>query len=289
MVAGIHAGDPEKLSLRHAFPKLYAFEQEQGGILRGIRNKRKSSEPNERILSFKNGMAELPEKLAAALGDSLHTSVSIKAISSSSEGWSVTWVDKENNEHTGSFEQLILAVPAHQLLNLPFEAAIRDRMIEFREIEYTPVSVLSMGFKRLEIKHPLNGFGFLVPECERLKILGVLFPSSTFPDRAYEDEVMLAAFFGGMRNPEVAAKDTEALRAIVLPELEKLLGLRGQPTFTHHKYWKKAIPQYTLGYGEYLKKMEQVEQSYPGLKLVGNYRTGVSITACIEAALNYQV
>jgi len=288
MVAGIHAGDPENLSLRHAFPKLYAMEQEQGGILRGIKHAKKNRQYNERILSFKKGMAELPEKIASALGDSLHTSAKISAIRSSDEGWAVTWSDPEDNAYTDSFEQLILAVPAHQLLNLPFEPSIRDRMIEFRTIEYAPVSVLSMGFKRLEIQHPLDGFGFLVPECERLKILGVLFPSSTFPKRAYEDEVMLTAFFGGMRNPEIAEKDTETLKTIVMPELEKLLGLRDQPTFLHHKYWKKAIPQYTLDYDEYLTKMEEVEQDYPGLKLVGNYRTGVSITACIEAAINYQ-
>lgn len=286
MVAGIHAGDPERLSLRHAFPTLHAFEQEQGGLLRGI--KKKASESKQRILSFQNGMGELVESLAAALGNSLHTSASISAIHNSDKGWTVTWSDSAGEEHTHSFEQLILAVPAHQLLNLPFAAAIRDAMIEFREIEHAPISVLSMSFKRLEIDHPLDGFGFLVPECEQSKLLGVLFPSSAFPQRAYDDEVMLAAFFGGARNPELAAKDTETLKSIALTELQKLLGLSGQPTFLHHKFWKKGIPQYTLGYDEYLKKMEQLELSHPRLKLVGNYRTGISVTACIEAALGYQ-
>ena len=286
MVAGIHAGDPEKLSLRHAFPKLYAFEQEQGGLLRGI--KKRANGPKQRILSFANGMGELPEKLAVALGNSLQTSASISSITKSDQGWTIIWSDSIGEEHTDSFGQLILAVPAHQLLNLPFEAAIRDAMIEFRDIEHAPVSVLSMGFKRLEIKHQLDGFGFLVPECERSKLLGVLFPSSAFPKRAYDDEVMLAAFFGGTRNPELAAKDTETLKSIACNELQTLLGLSGQPTFLHHKYWKKGIPQYTLGYDEYLKKMEQLELSYPGLRLVGNYRTGVSVTAGIEAALNFK-
>lgn len=286
MVAGIHAGDPEKLSLRHALPKLHAFEQEQGGLLRGI--KKQASQSKQRILSFENGMGELTEKLASAIGNALKTSVSISAIRNSSEGWTVTWSDSAGEEHTSSFEQLILTVPAHQLLNLPFEASIRDVMIEFRDIDYVPISVLSMGFKRLEMKHPLNGFGFLVPECEQSKLLGVLFPSSAFPNRAYDDEVMLAAFFGGARNRDLAAKDTETLKTIALAELGNLLGLNGQPTFLHHKYWKKGIPQYTLGYDEYLQKMEQLELSHPGLKLAGNYRTGVSVTACIEAALDYE-
>ena len=72
---------------------------------------------------------------------------------------------------------------------------------------------------------------------------------------------------------------------IVLPELEQLLGITGQPTFVHHKHWDKAIPQYKLGYGAQLAEMERIEQRNSGLHLAGNYRTGISVTYCLEAAL----
>ncbi len=290
MVAGIYAGNPEELSLRLTFPKLLAFEQEHGGLLRGIKNakKDKTKQLGGHTISFRKGMAELTEKLAAALGKALHTSTTIKSISRSDDVWNVTWSDSEDNEHEGSFEELILTIPAHRLSSLPFEPYIRDELRAFIAIEYPPVSVLSLGFKRSDVDHPLDGFGFLVPECENHKILGALFTSSTFPERAYEDEVMIAVFMGGTRQPALAEKDLNTLKATAMADLQKLIGVRGEPTFMHHKYWKKAIPQYTLDYDEKLEQMKQIEMSQPGLKLAGNYRTGISVTACIEAALNYQ-
>jgi oxygen-dependent protoporphyrinogen oxidase len=291
MVAGIYAGDPEVLSLKHTFPKLYALEQDHGGLLRGmirtmkLSRKNKERKPTRRILSFKNGMAELPEKLASALGESLSTDVSIESICKSGKGWEVTWTDSTDKTSEDTFDQLILTVPAHRLKNLPLESELHTALSSLDTINYPPVSVLSLGFRRNDVKHPLDGFGLLVPECENRKILGVLFPSSTFPERAPKGEILLAVFVGGTRQPEFATADTEALKAIVLPELKELLGVTGEPTFVHHKHWEKAIPQYTLGYDQQLAKMKQIEQNYPGLKLAGNYRTGISVTACIEAAL----
>jgi oxygen-dependent protoporphyrinogen oxidase len=292
LVGGIYAGDPEKLSLPHAFPKLHALDQHHGGLIRGgiakMRAARanKGPKPRKRIISFKDGMAELPEKLAAALADSLHTAVSISSIRKSGEQWTVAWSSPDGTITEDSFDQLILTVPAHRLAHLPFESALQDELHRLRAIDYPPVSVLSLGFKRADVAHPIDGFGALVPECEGHKILGVLFPSSLFPQRAPEGEVLLTVFIGGERQPECATADTETLMATVLPELEQLLGIHGQPTFVHHKHWDKAIPQYKLGYGAQLAEMERIEQNHPGLHLAGNYRTGISVTYCLEAALN---
>ena len=291
MVAGIYAGDPETLSIKHTFPKLHAFEQEHGGLLRGmiytIKNARRNSanRPSKRILSFKNGMAELPQKLAFALGHSLQTNISIDCIQKSKSQWNITWSDSEGKVNKDAFDQLILTIPAHRLKDLPLDPELSNALSSLVTIDYPPVSVLSLGFRQDDVKHPLDGFGFLVPECENRQILGVLFPSSIFPERAPTGEILITVFVGGTRQPGLATADTEALKAIVLPELKELLGVCGKPTFIHHRYWKKAIPQYTLGHCKQLAEMEQIERSYPGLKLVGNYRTGVAVTACIEAAL----
>ena len=292
MVAGIYAGDPETLSLKHTFPKFIALEQEHGGVFRGMiqtmRTARKNKErkPPRRILSFNNGMAELPEKLASALGESLRTAVSIESIRKSDEVWNIKWSDSAGKTNEDAFDQLILTAPAWRLSDLPVDSELHKALGSFDTIDYPPVSILSLGFKRNDVKHPLDGFGFLVPECENRQILGVLFPSSIFPERTPEEEVLLATFVGGTRQPKCATVDTEALKALVLNELKEILGIRGEPTFVHHRHWEKAIPQYTLGYDEQLAKMNQIEQSFPGLKLAGNYRTGVSVISCIEAAIN---
>ena len=286
LIGGIYAGDPEKLSLRYAFPKLHALEQNHGGMIRGMiakmRANRRSNAPkvDKRILSFKDGLAELPQLLAAALGDAVRTGVAINSILSTGSGWTINY---NGSEH--SYDELVLTTPAHALAGLPLGDAIQQSLKPLAAIDYPPVSVLSLAFKRADVRHPLDGFGVLVPECEGRSILGALFPSSLFAERAPPDEVLLTVFVGGERQPELAVADTKSVVAGVLPELKSLLGVSGAPTFIHHKHWPRAIPQYKIGYGQLLAQMERVEAKFPGLKLAGNYRDGISLSYCIEVAV----
>lgn len=288
LIGGIYAGNPEQLSLRYAFPKLYALEQNHGGLIRGALARRRAAKKNppppgfrKRIVSFQDGLAELPHHIAHALGDRVRTGVRIDRITPTDSGWKLS-VDGQRE----IFDRLIVTLPAHALNQLAFAPDLSGRLKQLEAIDYPPVSVLSLAFKRSAVTHPLDGFGALVPECERRNILGVLFPSSLFPNRAPADEVLLTAFIGGERQPECASGNTESLTALVLEELRELLGVSGQPTFVHHRHWAKAIPQYKLGYGKQLAEMALIEKEYPGLKLAGNYRDGISLTYCIEAALN---
>ena len=287
LIGGIYAGNPEQLSLRYAFPKLHALEQNHGGLIRGAIAKMRAAKQgktpkfNKRIISCKDGLAELPQLLSQALQGSVHTNVSIDAIRHSDKQWTITW-----NGQSRTFDELILTLPAHALGKLPFAGTVRHAFGPLTAIDYPPVSVLSLACKRSDLAHPLDGFGALVPECERRSILGVLFPSSLFPGRAPEDEVLLTVFVGGERQPELATEDTAKLTSLVLAELRELLGLQGEPTFVHHRHWPKAIPQYKLGYGEILHRIEQIESDFPGLRLAGNYRTGISLTYCIESAMS---
>jgi oxygen-dependent protoporphyrinogen oxidase len=283
LIGGIYAGDPEQLSLRYAFPKLYALEQNSGGLIRGAMDKMRTGKRRgapklkKRIISFKDGLHELPVYLAAALGDCVQIDVPIDSIRQTDSGWSI-----QQGRECSIFDELIITVPAHALNKLPFEKKITEAFAPLLTIDYPPVSVLSLAFKRKDVAHPLDGFGALVPECEERKILGVLFPSSLFAGRAPADEVLLTTFIGGERQPELASADTEALTPMVLEELHALLGISGNPTFIHHRHWPLAIPQYKLGYGALLDQMNQIEHHFPGLKLAGNYRTGISLTYCIE-------
>jgi oxygen-dependent protoporphyrinogen oxidase len=286
LIGGIYAGDPEKLSLRYAFPKLYALEQNHGGLIRGALAKMRAAKGNDapkfkkRIISFEDGLAELPQMLAKALGEKVQTGVSIESIQQEGELWAITW-----NGKSQTFDELIITLPSHALRKLPFSENISSSFTALEGIDYPPVSVLSLAFKRNHVAHPIDGFGALVPECEQRKILGVLFPSSLFSRRAPDDEVLLTAFVGGERQPELATADTAQLKATVLDELRELLGINGEPTFVHHRHWPRAIPQYKLGYGALLEQMNQIETDFPGLKLAGNYRDGISLTYCIEAVM----
>jgi len=294
LVGGIYAGDPRKLSIRYAFPKVYALEKNYGGMIRGaialMRQARTSKKPKtrKRIISFKNGMGELPHALANALAGDLQRGTSIQSIEQKDQMWRLTWTQDNESQQTEDFDRLIVTVPAHKLSQLPFESEILESFSSFSNIEYPALSVLSIAYKRSDIGHRLDGFGALVPECEQRKILGVLFNSSLFKGRAPEDEALLTVFVGGARQPGLASDSLEDLKSIVQPELEALLNIQGKPTFTHHRFWGQAIPQYKMGYGAKLDAMQAIESKFPGLKIAGNYRSGISVNYCIEAALAYQ-
>ncbi len=287
LIGGIYAGEPERLSLRYAFPKLYALEQKYGGILRGsfaiMRAGQKSNvaRAEKQIISFKNGLAELPQLLVAALGEAVHSNVSISSIQQIGVGWRVDW-----NGRTNIYDEVLLTTPAHALDKLPLDESLQKALQPLLAIDYSPVSVLTVAFKRSDVAHPLDGFGVLVPEYEGRKILGVLFPASLFASRAPAGEVLLTVFVGGERQAGLAVPDTDTLLATVLPELNELFGTTGEPTFSHHRHWPRAIPQYNLGYGKMLAQMDAIEKKFVGLKLAGNYRDGISLSYCIEAAVS---
>ncbi len=288
LVGGIYAGNPEKLSLRHAFPKLHSMEQTHGSLLRGAlagqraARKEVGSQARKRIVTFRDGIDTLPREIAKALGQRVQTGVSIDSIERDGEAWRIQW-----NGQQETFDRLILTVPAFALKGLPLPPDLLAALTPLESVEYPPVSVLSLGFKRSQIAHPLDGFGLLVPECEERKILGVLFPSSVFAGRAPKDSVLLTVFVGGTRNPQQATEDTDQLQKTVQPELESLLGLSGNPHFVHLRHWPKAIPQYKLGYETVLQEIRNIESTHPGLQLRGNYREGVSLKDCLLSGLNF--
>ena len=288
LIGGIYAGNPEELSIRYAFPRLYALENEYGGLIRGMiaklisRRKESAYKCSKRIISFKDGLSTLPKLIAQALGDSIHLGIKINSIESIKNKWIIKW----DNQYE-QFDRLIVTVPAHALGKLPFNNDLKNKFSQFCGIDHPPLSVLTVGFKREHIKHPLDGFGLLVPESEKRNILGVLFPSSIFKGRAPKGEVLLTVFFGGERNPDYATENTEKALATAMPEINSILGVIGPPTFVHLKYWKKAIPQYKIGYGRYFEALNLIEEKYTGIHILGNYRNGISLDDCLSSSIKF--
>jgi oxygen-dependent protoporphyrinogen oxidase len=133
------------------------------------------------------------------------------------------------------------------------------------------------------VAHALDGFGMLIPSKEKRSILGALFSSSLFPDRAPDGHVSITCFVGGARMPERAREDTDLMVERVLIDLRQLLGVRGEPVFANHVYWPRAIPQYTVGYQAVKNAADEMESENPGLYLAGNYRSGVSVGDCMAS------
>lgn len=285
-VSGVYAGDPQKLSARHAFPALWAMERSHGSILRGQAAKAKArrdrGEPAPGIISFRDGLQTLSDTLTARLpAGVLSLNARIEGLIAQPR-WNVIWHDG-NAAHTEEFDAVIAALPAAALATLRVGTLGERPLAALDAIEHPPVSALFLGFHRAQIAHALDGFGLLVPAREQRAVLGVLFSSTLFPGRAPADHVALTVMTGGSRQPEIAGLPTTALLARVAPDLAALLGVSGEPVFVRHTSWPRAIPQYNLGYEQHFETMAACERAHRGLCIGGQVRDGIALPACIAA------
>jgi len=282
-VAGIFASKPEDLAVRHAFPLLYNLENDYGSLIRGTLLGRKKRQESGRIkrelISFRHGMQTLPDAIAAKLSD-LHLESEVTGIQQSAEGWTL----RANGEVFGPYTDIVVNVPLYRWGNdlLPVREALLSKL---QKVTYQPLSVMIVGYKKGDISHPLDGFGFLVPEVEDRSVLGALFSSTLFPGRAPADTHLLTVFIGGGRQPDAASMPSEKLFKRVEKELFELIGLTGEPVMKDHIFWPHAIPSYHPGYDEILDTFDQIEGELPGLRLAGNFRGGVSVPDCIKNGL----
>jgi protoporphyrinogen/coproporphyrinogen III oxidase len=274
-VSGVYAGDPERLSVQWAVPKIYSLEKEHGSLLRGALARRKGPAPGGAMISFREGLEELPRRLAKEIGD-VRTGASATKVVRSGDGFRV-----ETKAGPVEAQRVVLAVPADAAAHLLDEATAGASRL-FEEIPYAPVAIVSLGWRRSAISHPLAGFGFLSPRKEGLQTLGCLFPSEIFPDRAPEGHVALAAFVGGRTNPEIVGWSDDHLLSTVRAELRTPLGLSGEPAFRRVRRWRRAIPQYEVGHGRFVERVKEIELALPGLRIGGNFTGGVSVPDCIK-------
>ncbi len=288
LIAGIFAGDPEKLSVRYAFPTLHRFDRDHGSLLFGAlaerRARRKAGVPKfkSRSISFRHGLQAITDALGHRIGDSLCTNVTLEDITPG-RPWHVRYVRAGQTPVDVSADAVIVTTPAYATAALPIASAAAAPLAALADVEYPPVTSVALGFLRGQVAHPLDGYGVLVPACERLNILGTLFSSSLFPGRAPNGCVLLTTFVGGMRQPENAALPPDPLRALVLADLRKLLGVSGEPVCMHVHAWPRAIPQYNVGYGRFHTAINHVEEALPGLFVGGHVRDGASVGDCIRA------
>ena len=204
LVAGIYAGDPNKLSLPHAFPKLKALEDNYGSMIKGqifgARDRKKSGEVAKNRapkFSFDEGLQVLPDTLATYLGDSLKLNTPVTKLTQTANGWRVMTANGE-----AEFNKVIYCGTAYKLAELGIETAQQCRPTEaFSEISYPPVAAVVLGFRREDVTHSCQSFGMLIPKIEGFKILGTIFSSALFPNRAPAGHIALTSYIGGARYP----------------------------------------------------------------------------------------
>ena len=271
-VSGIYAGNPAELLMKAAFPDVLKWEQEYGSIIKGAVKSRKGQE-HKGIFSFEEGSAFLCKKLAESFEDHIQLGNPVSAIRKVQDGFRI---DTEK----GPFEvnQVISTVPAYVLADLVvgYHEEFSRKLVE---INYPPVSLVHMAFKKKDVAHPLDGFGALHPPKEGSDILGTIFSSTVFPNRCPEDEALLCSFVGGSIQPDKGKWDLDIIEKAVLDSHKELLGVR-EPVFKYVTRWPLSIPQYD----QYILGAQEIagQLASEGFHAGGNWMGGISVPNSIK-------
>ena len=292
LVAGVYAGDPYRLSVPHAFPKLGQLEARYGSLIKGqifgARERKRSGEvAKDRAakLSFDEGLQVLPDTLQQFLGDAVRINTAVTRLTQTAAGWTVG-LRHAGDDLRADHSAVVCAGTAFRLAEIGLETQVPLSFAPLGEIRYPPVASVVLGFRREDVTHPAAGFGMLIPKVEGFKILGSIFSSSLFPNRAPAGHITLTSYVGGERYPELASLPADQLVDLTCADLRVLLGLKGRPTFQHCVFYPRAIPQFNVGYGRYRDLMTNMERQAPGLFLAGHYRDGISLGDSIVSACN---
>jgi oxygen-dependent protoporphyrinogen oxidase len=285
-VAGVFAGDPDKLSVKSAFPKLYRLEELYGGLIKGTikgaRERKKSGEKSKQdasMFSFVDGMVTLPKALQKEFGNQILFNSSVTTVNKVENKYSVLY--EQNNEKKEIVADIVISTaPAKEAANI-FNSLDSELSNHLIELYYPPVMVLYVGYDKKDIGQPLDGFGFLIPSKEKKNFLGALWSSVIFDNRSPKGKAAFTLFVGGARSPEIFEKDNDVIIDEVLKEFEKLMRITGKPELKKYKFWKNAIPQYNIGYVEHENYFKQFEAN-SGIILGGNYIGGISVGDCIR-------
>jgi oxygen-dependent protoporphyrinogen oxidase len=275
LLAGIHAGDVDRLSTQALFPRLLEAERQSGSVLRAFRAMRARPSPQGAFVSFPGGTGELVDALEAALAPgTVRTSTRVLEIHRHATYRAET--------HAGPVhaQAIVLAVPAYVAASLlrVFDTSIASLA---EAIPYASTATVALGYGRGQVAHAMEGSGFVVPRVERSPLLAATWVTSKWPHRAPAGHVLLRGFLGGGRDPRRLDATDEELVRMVVDELAQLLEITGSPIFTRLFRWTKQSPQYEVGHLQRVATIERQLAAVPGLFIAGSGFRAIGIPDCI--------
>jgi oxygen-dependent protoporphyrinogen oxidase len=295
MVGGIYTADPEHLSLRATMPRFLEMEREHRSLIRAMWKRRRQQGAAESkgtsgaryslFLSFDEGMKVLVDAIVKRLRSAdirLRTRAESLALDAASRQWKIGVGAGGGSGETISADAVCLALPAYASANL-LRDVDAELAAELDAILYASTATVNLAYRRADIPHRLDGFGFVVPVIEKRATLACTFSSVKFAGRAPEGHTLLRAFVGGALQPEMYALDEDQMVAAVRDDLRELLGIEQPPLFAHVERWPRSMAQYHLGHIERVERVRARLSSFPLLKLAGNAYGGAGIPDCIRS------
>jgi oxygen-dependent protoporphyrinogen oxidase len=281
LLAGIHAGDVNRLSLRALFPRFAEAEQQHGSLIRAFRARRTPPGADGAFKSLPGGLNELVDALVAALPPgTVQTDAEVVRFGKEVDG--SFRVDTAAGR-TFDARAVVLSGPAYVAAALlrSHDAQLADAC---DDIPYASIATVALAFPRHAVSHPLNGSGYVVPRAEGSAILAATWLSSKWPGRAPEGQVLLRTFVGGTRDPGALDQSDSELVARSLGAIRPVLGVRGDPLFARVYRFRRASAQHEVGHLDRMRAIEQRLAAHPGVFITGSGFRGVGIPDCVTDA-----
>ncbi len=293
MIGGIYTADPQTLSLRATLPRFLDMEREYGSVVRGLRKRRSGTGGDtgarySLFVSFRGGMSTMIDALSRVIGqESIRMNTRVTGLQRASESdapcdqrpWRVEIDGRESIEA----DHVVLACGARRSADL-LQQVDTELADVVGSVAHASSAVVHLAFRRKQVGHRLDAFGFVVPHVEGMNILAGSFSSVKYAGRAPDEHVLLRAFVGGALQPDLMQLDDAAITRVVQTDLASLLSIQGGPKFTTVHRWFDAMPQYEVGHLQRVETIEASLANHTGLALAGNALGGVGIPDCIAQA-----
>ncbi len=303
IVAGIHAGDPEQMSVRATFPMFLEMEQKHRSLILAMLKRRKARQkaaaaaggavpgapaggaaptgPHSYFYSFKGGLQELSDAIVASLPpERLHGGSAVRTMAPCGAGSGAYALQLADGSRV-VVDAVVLATPAWASGDLlrtvaPLPAA------DLSSIEYVSTATASLAFRRDQVAHDLTGFGFVVPRAENRPVMATTWSSSKFPGRAPEGHVLLRSFLGRAGIEAAAQLDDDEMTRVVRAELRDVMGIAAEPELVEIFRWPRGMPQYRVGHVDLVDRIEAGVSKVPGVELAGGAYHGIGIGDCLR-------
>jgi protoporphyrinogen/coproporphyrinogen III oxidase len=287
MVSGIFGGDARQLSLQSCFPIMVQMEKEHGSLVRALIARMRQAKragrkgagpagPAGHLTSFTGGLQTLIDTLRTRYSSYLRFDHDVKRITRSGDRYTVECT----NGFADQYDAVICSSPAYAAA-----AVTREMDAELShnlgQVPYASIAVVCLGYKREEVGHDLDGFGFIIPRFERKRILGTIWSSSIFTDQAPPGTVQMRTMVGGATDPQAAALSDDRLLDLVTAELRPMLAISGIPSYVRIYRYDRGIPQFILGHPARLAALEARLARFPGVQFTGNAYEGVGLNDCV--------
>lgn len=288
MVSGIHAADPESLSLQAVMPRFVEMERTHGSIIRALLKSRQKRVPARGVsgpryglfATFQDGMQTLVDALVSKIPPgAVRLNASVTELGRGGEGWTITLTSGEALQA----DAVVVTLPATAAARLlrPVDFVLSDLL---GGVPYASTVTANFAYPDVDVPYPLDGFGFVVPAIENRPLIGCTFSSVKFAGRAPGRHVLLRLFLGGATCDEAMQLDDAELESVLREQLRQLLGVTAPPLFTSIERHSNAMPDYTIGHLDRVHQVRERVAGLPGLALAGNAFHGVGVPDCIHSA-----